>query len=247
MNFTEFFAKTWPLTDQSRGAVSEILRLYQSGRKGVQFMTDEDRWVTTENKHRVLIGEDGTIKAGFGGKFNGKKLDNVSQSYKLQKGWNQQIKQLEGMGFAELKGGSRRHDLEFARGVQQELKNEALTIARSIDPDKTDRATMTPEVQAQIQRAKECIRGFSEVTDPGELNNIFFGSSGAEDPKPSTSRYREPRKRGPMSEEQKQRRKRVMESNKRQKELMASGLAKFQAINQIRRENGLGDLDDPIF
>lgn len=34
----------------------------------------DDRWITTENDQRVLISDDGTVKSGLGGKFNGNKL-----------------------------------------------------------------------------------------------------------------------------------------------------------------------------
>lgn len=37
-------------------------------------MTQQQRWITTENDQKVLIGEDGTIHAGLGGKFTGRKL-----------------------------------------------------------------------------------------------------------------------------------------------------------------------------
>ena len=85
MNFIDFFARVWPLTDKSREAVSAILRLYRKhGRKASLFTKDADgdRWVTTENKHRVLIGEDGTIKAGFGGKYTGQKIGKIGENSK---------------------------------------------------------------------------------------------------------------------------------------------------------------------
>ena len=41
---------------------------------------DEDHWITTKNRRRVLLDENGEIKAGMGGKFNGQNIENIGKS-----------------------------------------------------------------------------------------------------------------------------------------------------------------------
>ena len=127
MNFIDFFAQVWPLTDKSRAAVSAILRLYREhGRKAVQFTTDAegDRWVTTENKHRVLLDKSGYIIAGFGGKFTGQKIGNLSGGGASS-------------GVAALNPAPK-EELEYAKALQQDIKKEIQRLAKEIDPSKID-------------------------------------------------------------------------------------------------------------
>jgi hypothetical protein len=39
---------------------------------------DEDRWISTEKSSHVLLGEGGEVKAGMGGRFNGKKIGSLT-------------------------------------------------------------------------------------------------------------------------------------------------------------------------
>lgn len=43
----------------------------------------DDDWITTERGSHVLLGEGGEIKAGMGGKFNGKKMGEVVKTIKV--------------------------------------------------------------------------------------------------------------------------------------------------------------------
>ena len=46
---------------------------------------DDDKWITTETGSHILVGKDGTIKAGAGGKFNGKSLSSMGGAKKFTK------------------------------------------------------------------------------------------------------------------------------------------------------------------
>lgn len=55
----------------------ETLRIDYDG----EIHIDEDIWRTNDEGKHYLIGEDGTIKAGFGGKLNGVKIKNELDNY----------------------------------------------------------------------------------------------------------------------------------------------------------------------
>ena len=71
-NLISFLACLWDITDKSKMAMDAAVTLYNA--------VKDDRWITTENGHRALIGEDGTIKAGFGGKYNGRNIGTLGKN-----------------------------------------------------------------------------------------------------------------------------------------------------------------------
>ncbi len=58
---------------------------------------EDERWITTKNNHRVLIDEEGTVRAGMGGKFDGEKINTVAKTSKPSSPSEDKTKKLDSL------------------------------------------------------------------------------------------------------------------------------------------------------
>jgi hypothetical protein len=105
---------------------------------------DEDRWITTKGGHRVLVGETGEIKAGMGGRFNGRTLAGVRGS--------------SSSGSAAAKD----HVLHGRKSVTQSVYDSARGAEKSITPDMEE---IAGELGAEMVGLEFSVKTASSVED----------------------------------------------------------------------------------
>ena len=83
---------------QTASDLKKLYAIYYNRHK----IKDEDRWITLENGSRVLLGKNGEIKGGMGGKYNGMTLEEMANASAGNS--PQDITKLMGPEYKNLKG-----------------------------------------------------------------------------------------------------------------------------------------------
>ena len=120
--------------------LARLLGILHEHAKNYKALALDDRWITTENGSRVLLGDDGEIKAGMGGKFNGQKIGELGKhNPSSSKQAANPVPKVETKG---LKGISKEH-ANFNNAISDVNSSTGLDFEMELSPDAYEKASPT--------------------------------------------------------------------------------------------------------
>ena len=111
-------------------------------------LDEGEKWITTRNNHRVKIDEDGTVEAGFGGRFTGQKISEARErtSGGTESASSSRVKMRDAKTDSFLNKRARDitpNDAKQARKELAPVQKEIETLTKQLKKMDTDRSQFT--------------------------------------------------------------------------------------------------------